>query len=416
MKKLHKEKVIYIDLGLHEGNEISLFLHETQGLNVDIEIYGVEADPKYYKYCKERFKKDKRVKIFNLAIGSVEGTMPFFMEKTGEGSSLYSDKNNVSTKKITVPVRRFSTFFKQLPKADYYILKANIEGAEWDLIQDLDKERLFPRLAILCGSNSWVADMSKIPSLSPKIPDALAILERNGVVIKNYCALSPNYIIDTTKNVNMGIEILRLQSGSAQKNKLKILVTVIHQGWMRPEMFGALSNMFADPRATVKFASICDRPYENALNGARKLAKDGNYDFWFTFDHDNVPKRNVIDLAFLGRDIVGMPYIGSQHNNGKMELAFLAMDKKEDGKYLDHREMTGLQKVDAVASGALMLSKKVIDSPKVVFIREWSPEGFATRGVDFNFCDKAIKEGFDVFAHYDYPASHYKEIDLLTLV
>jgi len=198
--------------------------------------------------------------------------------------------------------------------------------------------------------------------------------------------------------------------------KPKVLITVINQGWLRPEMFRALSLMLSDPRADVKFASINDRPYENALNGARKVAKEGGYDFWFTFDHDNVPKRNPLDLIFIEKDIVGMPYIGAKHHNNKMELAFLAMDKQENGEYLDHREMTGLQKVDAVASGALMLSKKVIDAPTVVFIREWSPEGFATRGVDFNFCELAKKEGFEVFTHYDYPASHYKEIDLLNLV
>jgi len=37
------------------------------------------------------------------------------------------------------------------------------------------------------------------------------------------------------------------------------------------------------------------------------------------------------------------------------------------------------------------------------------------KGYDFYFCEKAKKEGFKIYAHYDYLAEHYKEVPLLKL-
>lgn len=193
----------------------------------------------------------------------------------------------------------------------------------------------------------------------------------------------------------------------------KILVTVINQGWVRSEMIQTCFLMASDPRAQIVIAPMEHKIYENNLNGALKMAREGKYDFLITFDHDNVPVGNPIDLAFLGKDIIGMPYLSYQYSpSGEIELGFLSMDKVEKG-YRNHKNVEGLQEVDAIASGALLLSKKVIDSG-IYFEREWK-EGFAEKGVDFYFCEKAKGAGFKVHAHYGYLAEHYKEIPLLRL-
>jgi hypothetical protein len=38
--------------------------------------------------------------------------------------------------------------------------------------------------------------------------------------------------------------------------------------------------------------------------------------------------------------------------------------------------------------------------------------GTVTRGLDFAFCERARKQGFKVYAHYDYCCEHYKELEL----
>ncbi len=193
----------------------------------------------------------------------------------------------------------------------------------------------------------------------------------------------------------------------------RILLTVIHQGWVRPEMFFAIELMRKDARVELDVQFLNNRPYENSLNSALKLARMGGHDFLITFDHDNFPKNNPLDLIFIEKDIIGMPYFGMQ-NNGHVEFGFLAMDKQTDGGYLDHRTMDGLQEVDAVASGALVLSKRVLDSG-IYFERKWEG-GFAIKGVDFYFCEKAKAAGFSIFAHYGYAAEHIKEVPLLEMM
>lgn len=175
-------------------------------------------------------------------------------------------------------------------------------------------------------------------------------------------------------------------------------------------MFPRLREM--ESEATIRF--INQRPYENALNLAARLTIEGGYDYLISFDHDNVPTKNPLPLTKLGKDIIGMPYPGFRYHD-KLEIAFLAMDKQPNTEYLDHREMHGLQEVDAVASGAIVVSRRVLEHPDVFFTRKWE-RGNAVRGVDFHFCEKAKEAGFKVYAHYDYLADHIKEMSLLDVL
>ena len=182
-------------------------------------------------------------------------------------------------------------------------------------------------------------------------------------------------------------------------------------------MLLVVAMMKGDARVLMDILALSGRPYENNLNKAMDTFREGAYDYLVTFDHDNVPKNNPIDLVFLDKDIIGMPYLGMRFNEKRqMEMAFLAMDLKENGEYLDHKVMSGLQEVDAIASGAMVIARRVAEDKDMFFAREWDEKGFATRGVDFNFCKKAKEKGFSVWAHYDYPASHFKEVDLLDLI
>jgi len=198
--------------------------------------------------------------------------------------------------------------------------------------------------------------------------------------------------------------------------KPKVLVTIIQQGWVRTELLPKLLEMSKDPRITISTLFINKRPYEDALNTALKEAREGSFDFLISFDHDNVPTRNPIDLIFIGKDVIGMPYPTYRLNgDGSIEMALLAMNKQANGEYLDHKVRDGLQEVDAVASGALVISKKVIDSG-VHFARKWGEDGFSKTGIDFHFCEKTKENGFHIFSHFGFPASHYKELDLLSMM
>lgn len=187
--------VTYIDLGPRDGVEIRAFLRSVRFIpGIRVIVHAVEANPYYVDICRKRFRGDGRVRLHNFAVGSGEGTTEFYLDPKGAGSSIYGDKGNVD-EAISVPQKRFSRWLREqsiLPEAGpaVNIIKANIEGAEWDLIRDLDREDLFGKFDIFCGTGpragGWVGDMSKVPSIAEYRLVADDILRRNGVVVEEW--------------------------------------------------------------------------------------------------------------------------------------------------------------------------------------------------------------------------------------
>lgn len=187
----------YFDLGPHEGYEMADFLKISSSMScVDVHIHGIEADPKFAGHCRERFASDSRVQIHNFAVGLEDGHADLFLSPVsdGQGSSIYADKPNVTQKPIRVPQHRMSSWLQDtgfLPKSaqTINIIKVNIEGAEWDLMRDLDQEQLFGFFDLFCGpKHNWglMTDMRKIPSLQPYVEAGWEILEKHGVQVYKY--------------------------------------------------------------------------------------------------------------------------------------------------------------------------------------------------------------------------------------
>lgn len=188
--------VNYFDLGLHTGLEIVEFLKNTDGLpDADVCVHGIEANPQLAEYCRKQFALDSRVHIHNFAIGLEDGYAELYLTPNdGLGSSIYSDKPNVTQKCVRVPQHRMSTWlggmgFLPKPARTINIIKANIEGAEWDLMRDLDQQQLFGFFDLFCGpkhNQGWMTDMRKVPSLQSHVDGAKSILDKNGVQVHKY--------------------------------------------------------------------------------------------------------------------------------------------------------------------------------------------------------------------------------------
>lgn len=189
--------VYYFDLGLHRGLEIDKFLFDTEGLPCTVCVHGVEAHPSYAEGCRSRFADDPRVTIHNFAVGSEDGSIEFYLEPTGYSCSIYADKSHVTKQTRRVVQRRFSTFLCDLglfpkPENSVAILKVNIEGAEWDLIRDLDRSNLFGYFDLVCCATAdpiqrgrrvvgfgMTRDMCKVPSLNRYVKKARTILQKH---------------------------------------------------------------------------------------------------------------------------------------------------------------------------------------------------------------------------------------------
>ncbi len=105
------------------------------------EIYAFEPDKNTFEILKKNVlqNKLKNVHLYNSAISDKNGEIDFFIDPTCPGSLIMSTKQERMPKdKITVDCLSLSTFIKNnnLSKIDY--LKMDIEGSEFEVIQDLN--------------------------------------------------------------------------------------------------------------------------------------------------------------------------------------------------------------------------------------------------------------------------------------
>ncbi len=144
----------------------------------------------------------------------------------------------------------------------------------------------------------------------------------------------------------------------------------------------------------------------------------GDCDFWLSIDADNPPEKNPLDLVELDKDIIGCPtpiwhYTGKA---GERPIYWNAYQYDEStGAYREWPNREGLQKVDAVGTGCIMMSRRVFEDPEMrrgAFTRKLNADGTVDKGNDISFCERATEQGFEIWCHYDYPAGHMVEIEL----
>ncbi len=194
----------------------------------------------------------------------------------------------------------------------------------------------------------------------------------------------------------------------------RVLVSVPNTGWIHKHCVFALLKMTKDERVDLTVMLSTHVPYVNNLNKiVLDFLRDG-YDWWITFDDDNPPQNNPIDLIFLQKDIIGCPTPVWHCDATKpkdLPYYFNALDAVSGG-YKPHLVCEGLQRVDAVGSGCMVIARRVLEKVKAPFMRIWDADGTVDTGHDYNFCERAKRLGFEVFAHYDYPCMHFNEVEL----
>ena len=194
----------------------------------------------------------------------------------------------------------------------------------------------------------------------------------------------------------------------------KVLVAVCNEGWIRPEVTNALIKIALDSRVDKKIVYPNSRPYENNLSHIANKVRREMWDYLLIIDCDNPPTKNPLDLCFLNLDIVGCPT--PQWNEvDSFPIYWVAMDKVKGG-WKPHKSTSGLQEVDAVGTGCMLIHRRVLESLQAPFTRKWNKDGTMNTGVDFNFCQKAKEKGFKIYAHYDYPCDHFKELSLIKVL
>ncbi|MEX0701189.1 MAG: hypothetical protein WD069_03760 [Planctomycetales bacterium] len=200
--------------------------------------------------------------------------------------------------------------------------------------------------------------------------------------------------------------------------KPRVLITVPNgSGWIHKHVAFALLRMAQDARVAATIQLPTHAPYVQNLHLCRREFLAGPFDYWLTLDDDNPPRRNPLDLALLDLDVVGCPTpVWANICPGDFPVYWNAMDEVRDERgevgFRPHQPCEGLQEVDAVGSGCLVIARRVMEAVPAPFFREWDAEGLVRMGGDFAFCRRARAAGFHVFAHFDYPCHHFNEIEI----
>jgi FkbM family methyltransferase len=140
----------FIDLGTHIGSTLDKII--SSPIKFDKYI-GFEAIPYFYNNLLIKFKDNMKVSIINKCASTKdEKNVKFYIDhyysvkrnEFGDGSSLLSNKKMKSENKefIYVETINFSKYILDNFKIDDYIeLKINIEGEEYNLLEDMMKTR-----------------------------------------------------------------------------------------------------------------------------------------------------------------------------------------------------------------------------------------------------------------------------------
>lgn len=190
-----------------------------------------------------------------------------------------------------------------------------------------------------------------------------------------------------------------------------ILIAVLNQGDIRPEMADLLMKLTRQNRYDVTISYPCRKPISNNRNMICKDFLDSDHDYLLMLDNDCIPTEDILKLADYDKDIIGAVCFGFLL---KRIIPFVM--QRSGGKYsVKNIELNGgVVECDAIGSGVMMIARRVLEDIPFPFRNEYDPEGIKTRGLDFNFCTRAQDLGYKVWVDTDNLASHWTTMDLKT--
>ena len=123
---LTKDSIVF-DLGGYRGEWASC-VYSMYQCNVQV----FEPHPSFNKYLNIMFRSNKKITVF-----------PFGLGKEKVDAQLYSDEfsssihNKVSAKKVNITIKKFLDFVKKEEIKSIDLIKINIEGGEYDLLEHI---------------------------------------------------------------------------------------------------------------------------------------------------------------------------------------------------------------------------------------------------------------------------------------
>jgi FkbM family methyltransferase len=127
------EDSVVLDLGGYHGDFANNIYSK-----FNCNVYVFEPYAPFYNMINERFKDNEKIRVFDYGISNQTSDVEFFY--SNDGSSLanvkkYSESDN---KDISiVKIKSFHEVYKELNLDVIDLLKINVEGAEYEIIENI---------------------------------------------------------------------------------------------------------------------------------------------------------------------------------------------------------------------------------------------------------------------------------------
>jgi len=209
---MDKWTVNFFDLGAFDGADTARFFEDMGPLPVTPRAFIAEPNPALAEKCRIRFA-GMPVTVDNLAIASHEGATTLYLDDCLEGSSIYPGKARLNGLAVPVGCSRLMTWaWDVCPRRSapaINIIKANIEGAEWDVLRDLQSTKAWRFFDIYCGAAFRAEDMPKCTELRRHVKEARRIIAENIPIVHDFAVPTLAYPRPDT-SVDLGPIVLRI--------------------------------------------------------------------------------------------------------------------------------------------------------------------------------------------------------------
>jgi len=130
------EQSVVFDLGGYQGQWASDIFSKYL-----CNVYIFEPYEKYYQQIKQRFIKNAKIKPFNFGLSNKEERLDLYI--SGDASSVYK----TGSEKIQIQLKDVIQFLKNHKIEKIDLLKINIEGGEYDLMERLTADPMIQNIA-----------------------------------------------------------------------------------------------------------------------------------------------------------------------------------------------------------------------------------------------------------------------------
>lgn len=114
---------VVIDLGVYKGDWVEKIS------NYDCLVYGFEPVKRFFKIARTRFAGNKRIKLYNCAVGGENRQDKIIIQK--DGSGLFGGVGKCEQ----VQVKSIRDIWADLNDPFVELIKINVEGAEYEILE-----------------------------------------------------------------------------------------------------------------------------------------------------------------------------------------------------------------------------------------------------------------------------------------